>query len=453
MEDPAPQRGGFSRGGRGRGGPGGRGGPPRGRGMGDGMRGRGGRGGMMRGGPQGRGGRGGPPRGGGMSRGGDRGGFGGPGGRFERGRGMGMRGGRGGDFSSRGGGSSGEGRGSFSRGRGGRGMDRGGRGGRGGFDRGGRGGMGQGDRYGPSKRGGMPPQGGPMAKRGRFDSGQGANGYPSHPRGEASPYPSQQFAPDHSGSHYDSPAADSHAPTYGGAASYGGGASQPYSSGGGSGGYSSSAGYEGGEYGGGGYNVPPTDTRSAYGVPPPPVPGNYGPAGDAYSSYKTGRGGRGMDRGGRGGKRVDLIEVVEVMDKGIAMSSKRGGMPPQEEKNLRNARSIEMRKQLKDNLVCLGNEEEGWMACDCQVGLQELESFLDASGLPLQHFFTGFGQHSVLVSQEHLHMIHMEGVEVATAVAQEATTQPLTTMRGATPPLQTHMVVFSFMFIKFAVHR
>jgi len=68
-------------------------------------------------------------------------------------------------------------------GRGGRGIDRGGRGGRG-FDRGGRGGapMG-GDRYGPppAKRGGMvPPQGGPMAKRGRFEGAQGANGYSAH---------------------------------------------------------------------------------------------------------------------------------------------------------------------------------------------------------------------------------------------------------------------------------
>ena len=72
-------------------------------------------------------------------------------------------------------------------------MDRGGRGGRGGFDRGGRGGgggggtgapMGGGERYGPppAKRGGMaPPQGGPMAKRGRFEGAQGSNGYPSHP--------------------------------------------------------------------------------------------------------------------------------------------------------------------------------------------------------------------------------------------------------------------------------
>jgi len=65
-------------------------------------------------------------------------------------------------------------------------MDRG-RGGRGGFDRGGRGGGGApmgGDRYGPppTKRGGMvPPQGGPMAKRGRFEGAQGANGYSAHP--------------------------------------------------------------------------------------------------------------------------------------------------------------------------------------------------------------------------------------------------------------------------------
>lgn len=65
-------------------------------------------------------------------------------------------------------------------------MDRGGRGGRG-FDRGGRGGGGapmSGDRYGPppAKRGGMvPPQGGPMAKRGRFEGAQGANGYSAHP--------------------------------------------------------------------------------------------------------------------------------------------------------------------------------------------------------------------------------------------------------------------------------
>lgn len=65
-------------------------------------------------------------------------------------------------------------------------MDRGGRGGRG-FDRGGRGGGGAplgGDRYGPppAKRGGMvPPQGGPMAKRGRFEGAQGANGYSAHP--------------------------------------------------------------------------------------------------------------------------------------------------------------------------------------------------------------------------------------------------------------------------------
>jgi len=69
------------------------------------------------------------------------------------------------------------------KGRGSRGMDRG-RGGRG-FDRGGHGGapMG-GDRYGPppAKRGGMvPPQGGPMAKRGRFEGAQGANGYSAHP--------------------------------------------------------------------------------------------------------------------------------------------------------------------------------------------------------------------------------------------------------------------------------
>lgn len=66
------------------------------------------------------------------------------------------------------------------KGRGSRGMDRG-RGGRG-FDRGGRAGgapMG-GDRYGlpPAKRGGMvPSQGGPTAKRGRFEGAQGANGY------------------------------------------------------------------------------------------------------------------------------------------------------------------------------------------------------------------------------------------------------------------------------------
>nr|CAD7453502.1 unnamed protein product [Timema tahoe] len=179
MDEP-PMRGGYVP--RGRGGPG-RGGPPRGRG-GFMDRGRGdGRGGMMRGGPPGRGGRGAPPRGG-MGRGGDRGSNGGFG-MGSRGRG-GMGGMRGrGDFSPRG-----EGRGGsrFQRGggsmfgaggRGGRGMDRGGgRGGRGGFDRGGRGGGGgpPPDRYGgPIKRGG--PQGGPMAKRGRFDSSQGSNGY------------------------------------------------------------------------------------------------------------------------------------------------------------------------------------------------------------------------------------------------------------------------------------